>query len=541
MEIKEQITEEIKKYIGVFDKYDNNNNEKAKEIERTEKIYQLRKKEFEEKWDNDTFPADLVEKERNEKHINILRKKADRLKSELSAEIEEKEGELKLSISKWKNTIDERRNQLVEYAENKEKYLHEKEELTKELNSQIKGIEKMEENGVNPKDKIYLYRRDEKIPELKKRIDDIDFKLDGEKIREEYKKLGNLKNQIEKIELHDRKHILPELAEIFEINKEQPEPEKTEPVKTEPEKTEPEKTEPVKTEPVKTEPVKTEPVKTESVKTEPEKTEPEKPEPVKTEPVKTEPQKPKTEKTEPQKINPIIKKEEPYLDGEASTKIVIGRKIKALKNDKKFTISKLKDYTKFMERNGGRDFSYINSKLQRDLKIPLREYYQLEATSINNVIKYMMLQCLENELVTEDDIKTAILAIKNKDKECLNTALPIVVDKNDLSKGAFWPWNRAERDEVNKMADEYADIIEIKGEYEPNPFKRLFKHAPKMLPGRLETTKQITDGSEKSINDKMKDFHSRLQALDQQENKKQIKPESSQEQTKTKDSDQEER
>ena len=56
MELKEQIAEELKKYIDKFDKYDK---ELPKLVEEKERKYQEKKKEFDEKWGEDIFPTDI--------------------------------------------------------------------------------------------------------------------------------------------------------------------------------------------------------------------------------------------------------------------------------------------------------------------------------------------------------------------------------------------------------------------------------------------------------------------------------------------------
>ena len=75
-------------------------------------------------------------------------------------------------------------------------------------------------------------------------------------------------------------------------------------------------------------------------------------------------------------------------------------------------------------------------------------------------------------------------------------------DMDDISKGAFWPWNRKKRDIVANLVDEIREDnshVEVVGEYEPNPLKRFFrrKAKSKALP-KKEKYEQLTDGSERT-------------------------------------------
>ena len=101
--------------------------------------------------------------------------------------------------------------------------------------------------------------------------------------------------------------------------------------------------------------------------------------------------------------------------------------------------------------------------------------------NINPMIVFSLIKALEQNLILEEDVKSAIEAINTKNKEALDEILPIRWDKNDLSKRAFLPWNREKRDEIDKMSNINADMMEVVGEYEPNPFKRLAKQTKNLL------------------------------------------------------------
>ena len=444
MEIKEKIVDELKIHIDTFEKYDN---KITKDIENREKRYQERKKEFDEKWDGDIFPADIPIKDKEEQRLEQMKNSVKMQRQKLDDEIKDAEQKLKSSVKEWINEIDERRDELVQYANDKNKYLKEKSLLEKELKLQIEGIQMWEKNGINSNDSIYRRRKEEIIPNLKSKIKDIDLKLDETNIRKEYKELGELKKKINDVKLHDRKHILPELADIFEINKIKPEPTKPEPVKPEPVKPEPAKPEPVKPEPVKLEPAKPEPVK------------------------------------------PVAKNEniEPFV------KLIIGRKIKVkyLEDGAKFTAVKSKEYFKYMKthKNG---VDKINSQLCDKIGIE-KANNEFSIENVDPIIVYSLLKGLEQEFFVKEDVINAVKAISNKDKESLDKAIPIEVNKKSLS--IYSPWNRRFGKKINEFANQNKDLIDSIGEYEPNVLKRFFKPMIKALKLKEEPS-LLTEGEE---------------------------------------------
>ena len=488
MEIKEKIVDELKIHIDTFEKYDN---KITKDIENREKRYQERKKEFDEKWDGDIFPADIPIKDKEEQRLEQMKNSVKMQRQKLDDEIKDAEQKLKSSVKEWINEIDERRDELVQYANDKNKYLKEKSLLEKELKLQIEGIQMWEKNGINSNDSIYRRRKEEIIPNLKSKIKDIDLKLDETNIRKEYKELGELKKKINDFKLHDRKHILSELADIFEINKIKPEPTKPEPVKPEPVKPEPVKPEPVKPEPVKPEPVKPEPVKPEPVKPEPVKPEPVKPEPVKPEPVKPEP------------VKPVAKNEniEPFV------KLIIGRKIKVkyLEDGAKFTAVKSKEYFKYMKthKNG---VDKINSQLCDKIGIE-KANNEFSIENVDPIIVYSLLKGLEQEFFVKEDVINAVKAISNKDKESLDKAIPIEVNKKSLS--IYSPWNRRFGKKINEFANQNKDLIDSIGEYEPNVLKRFFKPMIKALKLKEEPS-LLTEGEEEQDYEEQKNEKKKL-------------------------------
>lgn len=479
MKIKEKIAEEIEEYIQMFDKYDN---ELTESVEKKETEYQEKRKQFNEKWEEDIFPTDIPVRDQEAKELedeaNMLKEE----KQKLDDDIKKSEQNLRSSISDWENKIDSRRKELVEYVNNRESYVEQKEKLEKELEEQIKGIELWEKNGINPNDVLYRRRKDVIIPNLEKQIEDINLILDESSIREEYKALGELKKQIENIKLHDRNHLIPELVEIFGITKDEPEPE----------------VEQVETEQVETEEVEPEIVEPEIV--EPEKVEPEpvNPRPVNPRPVNPEPAvKPiEPEIVEPEKVEPEQLQEEQVESELKPVRLIIGRNILIKGADGKTDkIGSIKEYFKY-EKNSNWDEPEPSEMLRDELLINKKDPRAKKIEDLDSIIAFGLAKGLNEGLLSRQEVLKAIKAISSNNKELLDNTLPIEWDKNDLSKWTF-PWNRKNRDEVVRHADENAEITNVTGKYEPNPIKRFLKRAKQALPQRKKQ-ELITDGSEKS-------------------------------------------
>ena len=383
----------------------------------------------------------------------------------------------------------------------RDKYIEEKAILQKELDSQKEGIALWEKNGINPNDSLYQRRKNVIIPNLEKQINELNEKLDSEAIRNEYTELGKLEKNLVSIQKHDRKHMIPELQEIFEV-KETIKPEQIEPEPVEPEPVEPEpvKPESVIPEPVKPEPVKPEPVKPESVK----------PEPVKFEPEIIIPGQAINNKLQDsgEKLPGIQKnprdnmKNNNTMTKEENTGIkkiiVIGRKIQF--EDKDGNLKEIANSKEFFAEYK-KDLKVVYTDLEGIL-----ENDELAVRDLDPLVAYTFREALENKMLSEEEVGKAISAIGEGSKEKLNKVLNIKWDMKDISKGAFWPWNRNNRNNMARWASRNKDIMEIVGEYEPNPFKKFFEKAIKAFPKR-EKQEQITDGSEKSATqDSEKEF-----------------------------------
>ena len=523
MGIKEDIAQELNGYVEKFEHYDNVT---LKAIEKMEDEHKEKIEKFNEKWGEDIFPPDKPIRDAEKQRLTEEAERIKEEKQEENIKNQKLERELKGTVNQWKGKIEERRAVLIEYYNNRDKYIEEKAIIQKELDSQKEGIALWEKNGINPNDGLYQRRKNVVIPNLEKQINELNEKLDSEAIRNEYTELGKLEKNLVSIQKHDRKHMIPELQEIFEV-KETIKPEQIEPEPVEPEPVEPE---PVKPESVIPEPVKPEPVKPESVIPEPVKPEPVKPEPVKPEPVKPEPVKPESVKPEPVKFEPEI-----IIPGQAINNKLqdSGEKLPGIQKNPRDNMKNNNTMTK-EENTGIKKIIVIGRKIQfedkdgnlkeianskeffaeykKDLKVVytdlegILENDELAVRDLDPLVAYTFREALENKMLSEEEVGKAISAIGEGSKEKLNKVLNIKWDMKDISKGAFWPWNRNNRNNMARWANRNKDIMEIVGEYEPNPFKKFFEKAIKAFPKR-EKQEQITDGSEKSATqDSEKEF-----------------------------------
>ena len=499
MKIKEEISKEIKEYIEKFEELDNDLSEgiNQKEIE-----YEEKKQEFNEKWDEDIFPADIPVRD---KEAAELEEEANKIKNErrdIEKKIQKTEDDFRKVVSEIEKKIEDRRNEIVEYVNNKEQLLESKRKLQKQLEEQIKGVELWEENGINKNDTLYQRRKNIIIPDLENQIKELDSKLDEKSLREEYKELGKIKNQIKDIKLHDRKHIISELTEIFEVKENNQDQITGEPTEKEP----------VVTEPIEQEQATTKPIEQKQIITE-------------------------KKQTKPDGTNAIEQKT--YQESAEKTedkKMTIGRKIKLIdSNGKVYSVAKSKEYFEKYDSEKLGLFGKIVAKMKKSIKNRiygenLEENEKIEKSDIYSdleeemddiikmpelskldpIIAYGLKEGLANKILTSKEVLQTINAIESNDKETLNKILPIKWDKNDLSKGAFLPWNRKSRDQIVKQAEENKELMEVTGEYEPSLLKRLKNKAEKYFPAK-EEQKYITDGSEKNVSShqKLRDFQER--------------------------------
>lgn len=475
MKIKEEMIEEFKKYLKEFDNYD----KKLEDIEKKENEHKEKVEKFNEKWGEYIFPPDKPIKEKEEEDLKEEEKNIKDEKEMTTKELEAKVKELiTTKINEWIQKIEDRRVELEEADndKNKDKIKEQKIRLEKELQEQEEGIKIWEKEGINPEDVLYKRRKEVLIPNLKSQIKDCELKLDGAAIREEDKKLWELKEKLKPMPKWSRETVTKNLKELFELDKTEPAKEPT-------------------------------------------------PEPTQN---PTSAQTP----TSTQQV-PTKRKIEQNTD-----KLIIGRKIE-LKDERgnSYSIGDTKKYFRKYEERGrigtiarkikkfvSHPIEYASNKKYREipdvyadlaekLNIEMINEELLKSINLNPVLAYAFEEGLKRGTLHSKDVLNAISAVSSNDKKALGVALPIEWDKTDMSKGAFLPWVRKDRDKLAEFADKSADLMEVTGEYQSSLIKKAFG---KFLTAKKEPA-QLPEGNEKTINSKIKEFNERIRVIEQQE------------------------
>ena len=466
MEFKEEVKKDLNKYFEKFEKYDN---ELIPEIENKISENKVKFEEFEQKWSGEIFPTDIQVKDDEEKTLNNEKNKLDEQKEKLENDVKNIEDELKGELYSIKGKIHSRMNELVRFTQNKEIYISEKEKLTKELESQLEGIKTWEKNGISENDILYQKRKNEIIPKLEKNIKELDGKLDENAIKEEWKNLKELDTRINEIVVHDKKYMVPELKELFGFEE--------------------------KTKINEQENTPSEEDLEGSVNKLFNRVKNMIPSKQKTEEFVAN----NTEIEENENVVDNTKKKENVVNNndksKSKLKMVIGRKINLLDENGNIKMSiNSKDYFKYIKDG---DTDILNEKFSEvindDSKIFNVKLRSIGIDKLDPIVKFAFLNGLKNEVLDTYDVLKVTAAIVREDKNVINETLPIKWDKNDLSKGAFLPWNRKQRDEMASLADKSANIMEVVGEYEPNPFKRFFGRIKQPLLAKKEV-KQLESG-----------------------------------------------
>ena len=466
MEFKEEVKKDLNKYFDKFEKYDN---ELIPEIENKISENKVKFEEFEQKWSGEIFPTDIQVKDDEEKILNNEKNKLDEQKEKLENDVKNIEDELKGELYSIKGKIHSRMNELVRFTQNKEIYISEKEKLTKELESQLEGIKTWEKNGISENDILYQKRKNEIIPKLEKNIKELDGKLDENAIKEEWKNLKELDTRINEIVVHDKKYMVPELKELFGFEE--------------------------KTKINEQENTPSEEDLEGSVNKLFNRVKNMIPSKQKTEEFVAN----NTEIEENENVVDNTKKKENVVNNndksKSKLKMVIGRKINLLDENGNIKMSiNSKDYFKYIKDG---DTDILNEKFSEvindDSKIFNVKLRSIGIDKLDPIVKFAFLNGLKNEVLDTYDVLKVTAAIVREDKNVINETLPIKWDKNDLSKGAFLPWNRKQRDEMASLADKSANIMEVVGEYEPNPFKRFFGRIKQPLLAKKEV-KQLESG-----------------------------------------------
>ena len=197
--------------------------------------------------------------------------------------------------------------------------------------------------------------------------------------------------------------------------------------------------------------------------------------------------------------------EEKSKDGNKTKtiKMVISRKPE-IKTDKySIRIGKIKKLIK-------QDKEDISEKLQKIFKgESIEELNKIEEISktVDPILLEGIIELKNKNILTENQIKNIIPKLANNDVKKEDLGFKIVYDMEDLSKGAFLPWNRKERNMIAKIAEKNREIgiAEFKDgkEFEPNPIKRMLeKVKQRKLSKGKEQEAEVEEVNEENVEKK---------------------------------------
>lgn len=184
-------------------------------------------------------------------------------------------------------------------------------------------------------------------------------------------------------------------------------------------------------------------------------------------------------------------------------KMIISRKPE-IKTDKySIRIGKIKKLIK-------QDKEDISEKLQKIFKgESIEELNKIEEISktVDPILLEGIIELKNKNILTENQIKNIIPKLANNDVKKEDLGFKIVCDMEDLSKGAFLPWNRKERNMIAKIAEKNREIgiAEFKDgkEFEPNPIKRMLEKVKQRKLGKgKEQEVEIEEVNEEDVEKK---------------------------------------
>lgn len=184
-------------------------------------------------------------------------------------------------------------------------------------------------------------------------------------------------------------------------------------------------------------------------------------------------------------------------------KMVISRKPE-IKTDKySIRIGKIKKLIK-------QDKEDISEKLQKIFKgESIEELNKIEEISktVDPMLLEGIIELKNKNILTENQIKNIIPKLANNDVKKEDLGFKIVYDMEDLSKGAFLPWDRKERNMIAKIAEKNREIgiAEFKDgkEFEPNPIKRMLEKVKQRKLGKgKEQEVEIEEVNEEDVEKK---------------------------------------
>ena len=184
-------------------------------------------------------------------------------------------------------------------------------------------------------------------------------------------------------------------------------------------------------------------------------------------------------------------------------KMIISRKPE-IKTDKySIRIGKIKKLIR-------QDKEDISEKLQKIFKgESIEELNKIEEISktVDPILLEGIIELKNKNILTENQIKNIIPKLANNDVKKEDLGFKIVYDMEDLSKGAFLPWNRKERNMIAKIAEKNREIgiAEFKDgkEFEPNPIKRMLEKVKQRKLGKgKEQEVEIEEVNEEDVEKK---------------------------------------
>ena len=161
---------------------------------------------------------------------------------------------------------------------------------------------------------------------------------------------------------------------------------------------------------------------------------------------------------------------------------------------------------KFMEdgqsQNGQADIetarTYVTNNIDKIEEI---------SKTVDPILLEGIIELKNKNILTENQIKNIIPKLANNDVKKEDLGFKIVYDMEDLSKGAFLPWNRKERNMIAKIAEKNREIgiAEFKDgkEFEPNPIKRMLEKVKQRKLGKgKEQEVEIEEVNEEDVEKK---------------------------------------
>lgn len=152
----------------------------------------------------------------------------------------------------------------------------------------------------------------------------------------------------------------------------------------------------------------------------------------------------------------------------------------------------------------------ISEKLQKIFKgESIEELNKIEEISktVDPILLEGIIELKNKNILTENQIKNIIPKLANNDVKKEDLGFKIVYDMEDLSKCAFLPWNRKERNMIAKIAEKNREIgiAEFKDgkEFEPNPIKRMLEKVKQRKLGKgKEQEVEIEEVNEEDVEKK---------------------------------------